>query len=239
MSLLVHFSRAERGARAACLLALGLVACAGARDDSGFEAEVADDDAPPNARLSSEAPEQAQLIAKVDAFGSGCPVGRWESVIDQERRGFTVFFEAYTLALGTTDLVKTLNCTVTVDVDVPAGTSYAISTFSYDGPALLESGMEGRIETRYTFLGQAESPVFSHRITGPWERLFTFVDEVPMATRTWSSCAAYRQLQIRSQMILKNGSSPGSGEMSLAHLDGSSTGKLRVELATKACPGSR
>jgi hypothetical protein len=250
----VIVNRLRFATRAACglrSLALLLSSCADGPSDDGLDAGVpeprAQQAAPPN---SGDQP----TFTAIRADGSGCKPGTWSSRFDDTNKSFSVNFFDYILYMDESVRLKSLNCAISVTIESPKGLSYAVTRLQYQMESQMPPGMIARQGIVYAFEGTGTAaPITDLRtFTGPLTQGIGIVDNVEFSRGilTWSDCDVRSDLQIRTTISLQNATPPDVGFFSMNFVDGSTTlrdggltagstaGSIRVDLATRPCPGS-
>lgn len=220
---------------AAALAAFAATGCAEESDLSAEELEVSETAEVASTEQALQAPTQ-QKFAKVVANGSGCPLGSTETRISDDGLVFTTTFSSYEINLSPNKTLDSRFCQLAIEVISPPGISYAVSTFSYQGYATLESGAAARLTTSYYFSGIPVLPSGTPKsLTGPFDNTYQFTENITtFDTNAWSPCGAKRDLNIRTTVSVTNNSRKG-GYINLAALDGSTKGKIVVKFATRKC----
>ena len=232
----------------AALLSLVLCAGLGCADDAD-DSEAVD---APGASSAEAAPLAQQTsgsvktiknpkgtyIANVEASGDGCPVGSWDASVSSDGQVFTMTFSSYEIKLSKTGPTSaSLDCEIDVGLVSPAGLSYAVTSFTYQGYALLEAGMSANIGANYNFSGLAPARArnANKTIRGPYDDSYLFEDVV--GTTDWSPCGTNRSLNILTTLSGRNSSPKQEGYMNVASLDASTKTQyvLKLTLASKAC----
>ena len=184
-------------------------------------------------------------FVSVSAQGSGCPAGSWNVEVSADGEVFTLTFSNYELSLAPDQAsgLKTLACNLALNLNSPAGTSYAVTKLAYQGYAKIERGMRAEQSAYYTFAGAGAVNVdgpgiraSKNVIDGPYDDTFMFVDNVSTTARNWSDCATERALLVETRMRLQNGTPKGAGYLNLSAIDGETGGKIILGLQTRSCP---
>jgi len=162
-------------------------------------------------------------IAKLTANGTGCPAGTWEASISDDGKAFTVTFSGYEAIVEPGKAFAIKDCTLGLDIQTPQGFSFAVSSFYYQGYALLDAkGMSARQSAKYYFMGNPASGSENVRqMSGPMDESYIFSDEVPAANMVWSRCGTQRRLNALTRLVLRNNAAKtGSGYLNTASVDG-------------------
>jgi len=228
-----------------CAAAFGALSVSGcATEPAGHgnvdsEADVSALQAPATQPATIPSPE-GSYFASVTALGTGCPKDTWDVSISPDGQVFTVRFSAYEVNITdkTPEPQVTKNCQLAIKLHSPNGLSFAVNSFFYSGYAFLEQGVQASQWARYYFQGNPVPPTNSNRVvlTGPKDEDFVFKDEVKTQDTVWSACGTDRDLNIYTQMQVKNSSPKRAGYANLAAIDGST--KLELRLSWKGCNGA-
>lgn len=167
-------------------------------------------------------------VAVVTANGSGCP-NATASAQSVDSSTFTIGLSAYYAWSGdsapTTDFRK--NCQIALQIDQPAGWTYAVQGADYSGYALLEDGVIGTEAAHYYFQSETTTVTGSHPITGPYTGSWTATDAFTGDDLVFAPCDAERNLNINTEVRV----TPGTTGLNWMYLDPSVT----VHLAWQAC----
>ena len=232
----------------ATLCTLASAACSGTMDEAPLGQQA---DAPQAQEASSG--DQALTVpnkngvyfVSVSAQGSGCPAGSWKVRVSPDGEVFTLTFSKYELSLQPeqTASLKTLACNLALELNSPAGTSYAVTKLAYQGYVKMDSGMTAEQSAYYTFTGagavNVDGPEIrssKNVIKGPYDDSFLFEDNVSTTALNWSDCATERALLVETRLRLQNGTPKGGGYLNLSSIDGETGGKIILALQTRSCP---
>lgn len=184
-------------------------------------------------------------FANVTARGLGCPSGSWAASISPDGQTFTLTFSRYELQVAPAeeDDSKQVPCTINVSLNSPAGLSYAVTSFYYQGTAVLDPGVRASLSAYYSFPGQRVSAtvdgsplgVVKEDIYGPYDKGYLFEDNLRSSDYVYSECGTTRVLQIVTKLSLENTTPRRNGYVNLAALDGSTRGSIVLKFATRAC----
>jgi hypothetical protein len=193
------------------------------------EPEAAAEDAavPPTLDAGSvdTAPPPVRILA---TNGSGC-AGQTASVgsVADDLSSFSIRFGGYTAVQSEELRVARLNCIFAIDVDVPPGMTYAVTSVPFGGEAVLQDGAKGRAAIQYFYQGASQTSGFGENIpegVGDWSTAGAFApDQVQFAP-----CGAKRLLLLNTSVVV-NGELDGTpSSMSVDPL-------LAVHLQWAAC----
>jgi hypothetical protein len=157
------------------LFATTMVACQGepigsldpeiATDDLSFAAGSVPIIGPIDRDRGSEpapAPDQRRaprgLIATADARGSGCTPGTASLDIARDGRTVEVTYDRQTFRAETGSITEARkNCVAVLSLNVPRGTTFAVTAVEHSGTARLRGGAVAAVRTSYHFVGGEEA----------------------------------------------------------------------------------
>jgi hypothetical protein len=162
-------------------------------------------------------------IANITANGTGCPAGTWDASISDDGKAFTVTFSQYEGSVAPGQAFAIKDCQLGIDLKTPAGFSFAVDSFYYQGYSLLDSpGMNARMTSKYYFMGNPVPGVdFQSNMDGPYDDSYVFSNDIAVANLVWSPCGTTRRLNAQTRLILKNNADKsGSGYLNASTADG-------------------
>lgn len=219
---------------AAALAVFAATGCAEESDLSAEELEVSETSEVASTEQALQAPTQ-QKFAKVVANGSGCPQGTATTQISDDGLVFTTTFSAYTINLTPNKTLDSKFCQLAIEVIAPPGYSYAVSSFTYEGYAYLESGASANLNAIYYHSGVPQRPTGpAKNIRGPYDDTWSFTESITTSDINWSPCGAKRDLNIRTTISTTN-SSKQQGIVNLTAIDASTKGKVIVKFTNRKC----
>ncbi|MEU1391453.1 MULTISPECIES: DUF4360 domain-containing protein [unclassified Nonomuraea] len=173
---------------------------------------------------ASSAPNPAEAyISSVSANGNGCPPGTWEAAISPDGKSFTVTFSSYETLIEPGSDASERECTLSLNVHTPPGSSLSTAKFSYQGYALMDqAGMSATQSASYNFSG-APVPAQSVRsqILGPHDDSYLFSDRILLHDDVASAQGATRALNVETGLVLTNNpAETGSGFFNTSSVDG-------------------
>lgn len=184
----------------------------------------ADDGAGHGGALGSQDPR----VQVLSANGSGC-AGQTAIVtsVADDLSAFTLRFGGYTLETSAERPFARENCVFMIDVDPPAGMTYAVTALPLSGRADLQSGATGRAGTTYSYQGESETAVVTEDVpsgASEWRTPGELAPDQVLA----APCDAERLLILNTSVVLdaRNG---GAASTISVNPD------LRVELVLAAC----
>jgi hypothetical protein len=153
---------------------------------------------------SAEAPEtttppaNAQIDVKI-INGSGCPAGTADVSMNGDNTAFTVTYSDYLAIAGdnASPIEFRKNCQLTLQVDAPAGYSYAILNVEYSGFAYLTQGAKGLMQAAYYLQGSSDTEYSPHEFQGPYYDTWRVSDSRRLA---WSGCGERPLLNINTEL---------------------------------------
>ena len=186
--------------------------------------------------FSSLAISAVALVACV--AGTGCPAGSWDASISPDGQAFTVTFSQYETTVGPGQAMQIKDCTLGIDFHSPNGLSFAVSSFYYQGYALLDSaGMSARQTAKYYFMGNPV-PAQENRsdMGGPYDNDYLFTDNILTGDLVWSPCGTQRRLNAQTRIVLQNNPQRnGNGYLNTTSVDGATRTIFRFGLSWRTC----
>lgn len=140
-------------------------------------------------------------VELVTVNGSGCPDQEGRIVPSSRGDSFTVHFSGFRATRATAPV-----CTFVVQVDAPAGYTYAVAAAPYSGRLNLPSGSSGSLRASYRFTGLDEVGIV-RTTNGPRSGRWSSAGGVPTAERVYSPCDAERNLVITTRLVVSGSSS--------------------------------
>jgi hypothetical protein len=204
-------------------LALSLVGCAA--DPAASEVDSAEPEALTSA-LSSR-----PRISAVTSNGLGCPAGTIEAHVSHDGSSATVDFDRLAVDLSRGSFIAMSDCLVMVKIKSPAGVQYALDTLSADGEAAVDSGLEVASLTLGSYFMGSPLPVddevldLTQAASGP----ISIGGDVADDQLRWSSCAAPRDIQVRTRLELQSATHDD-----VAH---ASVSSIKLKLRWHVCEG--
>ena len=175
-------------------------------------------------------------FASVTANGSGCPAGTWGADISPDGKAFTVTFSQYEALVDPGQAMQIKDCSLAINLKTPEGYSFSVSSFHYQGYALLDQpGMSARQTAKYYFMGNPVPAVeLRSDMRGPYDDSYLFSDQIGIADQVWSPCGAQRTLNAQTRIVLQNNpQKTGSGYLNTSSIDT----EIKTVLARLERPG--
>ncbi|TYK53294.1 DUF4360 domain-containing protein [Actinomadura decatromicini] len=169
--------------------------------------------------------------------GSGCPKDSASPAIASSADSFTVTYAKYIAQAGGTvsPVEARKSCQLILNVHVPHGFSYAVSTTEHRGYASLLSGASGTQVASYYFMGHPETAETSHPLTGPIKKNWQFNDAVTFTQLVWSPCGEERFFNIKTEVRVEPGTD--KTKVSFVGVDSlDNTIKTTYRYTWKTCP---
>ena len=152
----------------------------------------------------------APYTAQVTANGAGCPQGSWAATVSPDGASVVVTFEEYASSVSssnaTTVTTSAKTCVLGIDLHTPALTSFALSGFSFDGHARLESWrahVGGTVDNWFQGnpLPGMSFPPRGIQLQPPFDDDIAYAENIVEMDRTWSPCADTSHLNVRSRIV--------------------------------------
>ncbi|WP_131738528.1 DUF4360 domain-containing protein [Actinomadura roseirufa] len=170
--------------------------------------------------------------------GSGCRPGTVAVGLSPDKDRFTIIYGDYVAQVGggSRPIDYRKNCQVNLQVHVPPGYTYAVSTVEQRGFASLRPEVEALLAAGHYFQGSPTRREFTHRLFGPYDDNWRFVDMVPESELAWKPCGEARNLHINTQVRLNTGTSDPS-EVSFVSMESMDEFfRTSYHLTWKTCP---
>lgn len=190
----------------------------------------------PAATASAAKPRQ-MAIEVVSANGSGCPRGSADVTASPDNKAFTVTYSQFTAQVGpgskAIDFRK--NCQLALNVRVPQGFTYAITSTDYRGFAHLERGASAYQSANYYFQGERQNSRVRHNFAGPMDGDWQRTEKVGIRALSFLPCGEERYLNVNTELRVNRGWS-SSRKNSMLTMD-STDGNIDTvyHLAWKKC----
>jgi hypothetical protein len=150
-------------------------------------------------------------VQSVTYAGSGCPDGSATVSLDAERDQLAIGFSSFVASKGPGVPLSeaSKSCQVNLNLHIPQGWQYSITTIEHRGLVQLPKKMKASQQTTYYFQGDGDFATADSSYAGPVSRHYLIRDTLPFSTVAWSSCSTSRPLNITTELDLKGGTDPG------------------------------
>jgi hypothetical protein len=139
-------------------------------------------------------------IRSIQYNGNGCPSMTPDILGSNESGGHQLALSIPPMIAewgpGISKVESRKSCVISLDLDVPEGWQYALSTFETRGFADLDAGIKGEITLTNFFEGSASSQRHVMHFQGPYTSDFGIKESLPFTTQQWSRCDVSRKLNI-------------------------------------------
>ncbi|GBG72135.1 hypothetical protein CBR_g11068 [Chara braunii] len=149
----------------------------------------------------------AVKIRKVTVAGSGCPHETPLVSISADNQAVTIPFLEYQVAVPAALKDRQKSCTISIDLDYPAGWTYVASKWTYQGWVELQKGLVAYQSAKYYYQGGqpaceriAKWDALKKPIAG---RSYTIQEVCPEGI-SFSPCGEVRGLNILTRMWIDN-----------------------------------
>ena len=154
----------------------------------------------------------AVTIAGANTAGAGCPAGTTKVVLAPDGKALSLSFENLNAS-------RSPACSITLQIEAPAGQSYALAGFTATGQANLAAGAAARllINTAYTGLGVDLAKEKIREIPGPVSGTVKIEEELSSSQLNFSPCDGTNpslRLSVRPTLA-----GDGSGSFQLTQID--------------------
>jgi hypothetical protein len=163
----------------------------------------------------------AMTIDVVSANGSGCPWGTAAASVSPDSTAFTVTYSQFTAqtGVGAAPIDFRKNCQLLLNVHVPQGYTYAISSIEYRGYAHLERGAYGSQFSSYYFQGEPQTTRVRHDFSGYTDSDWQRTDTVGVSSLSYLPCGEQRYLNVNTELRVSGGWSDTRHTTSMLTMD--------------------
>jgi len=148
-------------------------------------------------------------VQAISYDGSGCPAGSVGQSMANDRQSFTLIFDTFVASKGpgvpVTESRK--NCHLNVQLHVPNGFQYSISTVDYRGYVQLPAGVTATQSSTSHFSGFTKQVTASTSFIGPVAKDYLNRDTMDFESVVWSPCGRPVPLNINAEVRLAGGTS--------------------------------
>lgn len=160
-------------------------------------------------------------IRQTTSGGTGCPGGAVRVMVSQDRERLYLMDGTMTAEASPNipPAERRAFCQVTIDLDFPAGYSYAISNeMGFKGTLALDAGMTATLEVERYFSGDPPAgPTFEQTFSGPVARRSFVVPEPAGAIGPFSSCDGAKPLNVKTTVrVSALGNPDGTGSIRIS-----------------------
>ncbi|UQA62684.1 DUF4360 domain-containing protein [Polyangium aurulentum] len=139
--------------------------------------------------------------------GTGCKDGAVAVDLSPDYQALTIIFDKYVAQVGQglDGADKRKFCHLVVQLDYPAGFSYALMKLDYSGYASLDYGVKAEQKSTYFFQGFRKDDrfTFKTKLLGEFDGDYHVKDE--LETVSWSPCGKKRGLNVVTSVQVDNG----------------------------------
>lgn len=151
-------------------------------------------------------------VKVIEVNGSGCPAGEGTVITSADGNSVRVTLPTYFAwdggESGPTDFRK--NCQYSLQVDRPAGLTYAVARITSSGFAYLAPGGSGLTKVSLYFQGLSATVSASHTFSGPKADTWQTVDTIEPASLGFAPCGTNRNLNVNTELRASLGTAPQS-----------------------------
>jgi hypothetical protein len=158
---------------------------------------------------AQNAPDPLDIyIQSMTYGGTGCPQGTVTPEMSTDRTSLTMEFQNFLASTGAgvpiTESRK--NCQLNINMHVPQGWTFAITTFDYKGHVELARDQAAELKSTYYYEGEVQQVDSGRTFHGPASKNYNERDRVPLSNVVWSDCGTVKPLNINAQVrIFDNG----------------------------------
>ncbi len=153
------------------------------------------------------APSQNILIENIAFKGNGCSDNSTANVnISDDKQAFTVTFSEFAAQTGPflSPLEGRRNCSLTLDLDIPAGWQFSIASFNFRGYIGLDEAIVAEHSATYFLQGNPQQLKFASTAKGPYQGEYVYTDNIGIGSTVWSPCGVKRALNINTAINVRN-----------------------------------
>ena len=164
-------------------------------------------------------------LNSVTAGGSGCPQGSVRGFVDTASSKLILSFKDLIAEAGHGLPIseQRKNCTISVDLQVPRGWSYALDSYAISGFVSLDHGVNARQRAETWFQGAGTRSITgTTSFFGSTHQSYRVTGSIPDSALVWSPCGVSRALNARisADVVARNG---GSGLLTVDQASGAVT----------------
>lgn len=145
-------------------------------------------------------------VRSISYAGTGCPAGTIQGRFGSDLTSFSLESDDFVAEAGPGVALSASrkNCQIMLNVDFPAGWSFAVAEVDYRGYVALDRGVSATQTSAYYFQGQSTSARLSTTLTGPTFASYRIKDTLGISAYVWSPCGLSRALVINAQARVDN-----------------------------------
>jgi hypothetical protein len=171
----------------------------------------------PSAVLADVPPEGSVSIEAVNAGGSGCPAGTVRATISNDRTQAELFFDKFVTQLspaGVTPLYpSTTDCTVSYNINYPAGWSVSLEKIQMRGSVNTNYGATGTLSSDFYIPGLNVDTVVEKDFPANQQGFYLVTQAAPVLAYT--QCGAVFPLDVTTELSLNGQTSGITGDNQL------------------------
>jgi hypothetical protein len=153
----------------------------------------------------ASAPPDPVTVEVLTVNGSGCPAGSATVTALPDNTGFRVTYGSFITQAGGSarplDFRK--NCQINLQVHIPPGFTFAISSAEYRGLANLQEGASGLQRTNYYFQASPDNNYVDHTFSGPLSKAWDTIDQAPELV--YAPCGQFQNLNVNTELRVDKG----------------------------------
>ncbi|WP_242906399.1 DUF4360 domain-containing protein [Actinomadura terrae] len=152
--------------------------------------------------------------------GTGCPPGTAAVALSDDKEAFTVTYSDYMAQAGGSSrpIDHRKQCLLSLNLHVPQGYTYAVSSADYRGYAHLADDAGAVVGASYYFQGNPQTGRVLHNLKGTFDENWQFTDRAPADQLIWKPCGEDRNLNIITELRASDGN-PNSSKVSFIAMD--------------------
>lgn len=187
---------------------------------AGGEVSGSAADPAPTAPDTGKSPQpQGAYIASIMAFGTGCPVGTWDTTVAADGASFTTTFSALKAEVDADKALAVKDCTLAIRLRSPSGLAFTLESLMHGGYVALDQGVSARVMTSYAFQGAPNNnPALVSEFVGPRDEPYLLQDKGSNLEPVTSRCGDDTTLNVRMNLLVRNTSPGGRGSIAVSTL---------------------
>ncbi|RKO90689.1 hypothetical protein BDK51DRAFT_25448 [Blyttiomyces helicus] len=163
------------------------------------------------------------FVESISYGGTGCPQGTVSQNFNDDRTGWTLIFDEFVANAGPGQPIfaDRQNCQLSINVHLPAGWQYSVSTVDYRGFIQLDPNVIASQQSTYFFQGVLDSVSAKSQWVGPQDGYnYAVQDSFTTTSTVLSPCGGSAVVGIDTQIFVDNSRNhQGQGQMTTDSID--------------------
>lgn len=200
---------------------------AGRSQDGSTSAQ--DSDAGTDAAVAPPPASDAVTIRSITSFGK-CKTSWTPQTSGREA---AISLKDFAVVLNEKTGLQSADCELSIEVDAPPGTAWALDRVKLNGSSTLAEGMKGSLRSSYHHTGLSTAGAATHSFSGPSQGAFSLESDFSETEESFSPCSTNRALELSLELTARNTTPRAEGKVEVTDLDGL---KLAVRPCTVVAP---